>query len=111
VIGGFISEGCVIGDRCRVFGQLVHKQVDTTQPWDEHEIPEPSVRIGDDAFVGFNALVIGGVDIGSRAYVAAGAIVTRSVPPRHIAYGINRVVPFSAWKGALANNPIADGEL
>lgn len=105
VIGGFIAERCIVGSRCRLFGQFVHRQADTTQPWDEHEVPEPSALVGDDTFVGFNALVIGGVRLGPRAYVCAGAVVTRDVPPGHVAYGVNHVVPASEWHGALRENP------
>jgi acetyltransferase-like isoleucine patch superfamily enzyme len=105
VIGGFVAEGVSIGNGCRVFGQLIHKQVDTSFPWDEHETPEPSATIGDHSFVGFSALLIGGVRIGPQAYVCAGAIVTRDVPTGCIAFGVNRVVPASEWQGQLSANP------
>ena len=106
VIGGFVPENCHIGNRCRIFGNLVHSHSDTTMSWDHHEIPEESVRIHDDSFVGFSAIVAGGFDIGPKAYVCAGAIVTRSVPPLHIASGNNKIVHYSKWKGNLKNNPI-----
>ncbi len=105
VIGGFIAERSVIGSRCRIFGQFVHRQVDTTQPWDEHDVPEPSAVLGDDVFVGFGALIIGGVRLGSNAYVCAGALVTRDVAPGYVAYGVNQIVPPSEWPGALRKNP------
>lgn len=40
-----------------------------------------SVRIGDDVFVGPGAIVLPNVTIGDGAVVAAGSVVTRSVPP------------------------------
>lgn len=106
IIGGFISENCRIGDRCRVFGDLIHKQRDTTASWDHFDEPEPSAVIHDDSFVGFGAKLIGGLEIGPKAYICAGAVVTRSVPPLHIASGANQIVHYTQWKGNLKENPI-----
>ncbi len=106
VVGNVISEHAVIGDRCRVFGRVIHKHEDSTISWDHHESPEPSVTIHDDSFVGFDAMVAGGLEIGPRAYVCAGAVVTRSVPPLHIAYGVNKLKHYTEWNGELAHNPL-----
>ena len=38
------------------------------------------VEIGDDAWVGFNAIILKGVTIGARAIIAAGSVVTEDVP-------------------------------
>ena len=106
VIGGFIPEECVIGANCRVFGYLVHRQDNTMEPWDEHETSECSTRVHDYSFIGFGAVVAGGVSIGPRSYVCAGSTIIRDVPPQHIAFGYNRIVPASEWEGLLARNPI-----
>lgn len=110
VIGGFVAERCVVGRGCRIFGKVVHNQHDTTVPWDEFETPEPSARFGDYCFVGFDALIIGGVSVGERAYVCANAVVTKDVPPLHVAFGTNNFVPASQWKGRLASNPVFHGK-
>jgi acetyltransferase-like isoleucine patch superfamily enzyme len=47
------------------------------------------VVIEDDAWIGFNAIIMKGVRIGRGAIVAAGAIVTRDVPPYTIVAGPN----------------------
>lgn len=39
------------------------------------------------AWIGANAIVLGGVTIGDSAVVAAGAVVTRHVPPGAIVVG------------------------
>jgi acetyltransferase-like isoleucine patch superfamily enzyme len=38
--------------------------------------------------VGGGAVLVPGVEIGEEAYVAAGAVVTRNVPPRGVAIGV-----------------------
>lgn len=105
VIGGLVCERCVIEDDCRIFGQIVHKQLNTAEPWDEHETPEPSAVVKRNSFIGFGAIIAGGVTIGPNAYVAAGAILTRDVPPGHIAFNRNQIIPVAQWKGELKNNP------
>lgn len=46
-----------------------------------------SVHIQDRVWVGFNAIILKGVTIGEGAVVAAGAVVTKSVPPWTIVAG------------------------
>jgi len=67
-----------------VFGHLIHRQTNTQLPWDESNTPEASAVVEDDSFVGFDAQVIGGVKLGPRAYICAGALVTRDVPADHV---------------------------
>jgi acetyltransferase-like isoleucine patch superfamily enzyme len=46
------------------------------------------VRIGDDVWIGTNAVILPGVTIGDGAVIAAGAVVTRDVPPGTIVAGV-----------------------
>ena len=48
---------------------------------------EPTM-IGNDVWVGTNAVILGGVTIGDGAIVAAGAVVTKDVPPYAIVGGV-----------------------
>ena len=105
IIGGFIAERCNIGPNCRIFGQLVHRQSDTTQSWDEHAEPEASAIVGEFSFIGFGSIIVGGVTVGPRAYVCAGATISRDVPPRHVAFGVNNIIPVTEWRGKLSQNP------
>jgi len=105
VIGGFVAERVVVGDGARVFGKIVHSQHNPAVGWDARDAVEPSAVVEAGAFIGFDALVIGGITIGMRAYVCAGAVVTRDVPARHVAYGVNKVLPFEQWHGPLARSP------
>ena len=95
VIGGLIGEGTIIGNNCRTFGTIVHKQDDPSQSWDHRVEPEPSVIICDNSFIGFEAFVAGDIKIGPQSYICAGAVVTKTVPPGYIAFGRNEMLHHS----------------
>jgi acetyltransferase-like isoleucine patch superfamily enzyme len=50
-------------------------------------VPEPSPSIGESAFIGLGAVIIGGVVIGDGAYVAAGSVVTKDASPGRLYMG------------------------
>lgn len=59
-----------------------------------HEISRP-VTIGNDVWIGDHAIIMGGVNIGDGAVVAAGAVVTKDVPPYAIVGGVPaRIIKF-----------------
>lgn len=97
VVGGFVADRSVIRANARVFGALLHAQADPAAPWDGTVERAPTVGRG--AFVGYGAMVIGGVRIGARSYVCAGAIVTRDIPTDHIVIGVNGCTHRSRWVG------------
>jgi acetyltransferase-like isoleucine patch superfamily enzyme len=100
VIGGFICEDVIIGNCCRIFGELVHKHSNLDfsdiKKWDKGGSEAP--LIGDNVFVGFGAKIIGGIKIGKGSYVWPGAIVTKDVPPNHNVKGINGCTPIKRVK-------------
>lgn len=105
VIGGFICERSEVGRGCRVFGALVHRQLDPSLPWDSPEAEESSPKLEDGAFVGWGATVIGGIVIGAGAYVCADATVAQNVPPGWIVTGLNEMRPPEWWSGELGKSP------
>lgn len=48
--------------------------------WQEDDFISP-VKIGNDVWIGSNAIILQGVTIGDGAVVAAGAVVTHDIPP------------------------------
>lgn len=46
------------------------------------------VRFGPGCFVGANATILAGVQVGREAFVAAGSVVTEDVPPRTLVAGV-----------------------
>ena len=61
-------------------------------PFFKNRPPRPKlktapVKIGDNVWIGMNAVILKGVRIGDNSIVAAGAVVTKSVPPNTIVAG------------------------
>jgi acetyltransferase-like isoleucine patch superfamily enzyme len=81
-IGGFTCNDAIIEDATVVLGQLVHKFRDATVG-----VPEKSPIIRKSAFVGMNAFIIGGIEVGCGAYIAGGAVLTRSAKPGRLYTG------------------------
>ncbi len=49
-------------------------------PFDQTSVYEP-VTIGDNVWIGINVTIVPGVQVGEGAIIAAGAVVSRDVPP------------------------------
>lgn len=67
---------------------LNHNFEDTSKRIDEQGISTKPVVIGDDVWIGSNAVVLPGVTIGRHAVVAAGAVVTKDVPDNCVVGGV-----------------------
>lgn len=67
-------------------GGMTHRIDDLSRPIREQPTAERLVRIGAGSWIGEAAVIM--ADIGCDAVVGAGAVVTRSVPPRAVAAGV-----------------------
>lgn len=67
---------------------LNHNFKDADRRIDEQGISTAPVIIGDDIWIGANAVVLPGVTIGDHSVVAAGAVVTKDVPSRSLVAGV-----------------------
>ena len=111
VIRSHVGDNSRIGPRCRIAGDLIHRQLDPSIPWDDPAADEPAPIVDEGAFIGWRAIVVGGVHIGRGAYVCAGALITKDVPAGYIACGRNQIVHPSAWPGSLGKAPFFRREL
>lgn len=71
-----ISKGAVI--------ETAGLDLSTGRPYTHRAKP---IVIEDGAWIGSNAIVLGGVTIGENAIVGAGAVITKDVPPNAIVVG------------------------
>ena len=67
---------------------LNHNFDDSDKRIDEQGVSTSQVVIGDDVWIGANAVVLPGVTIGTHSIVAAGAVVTKDVPPHSLVAGV-----------------------
>lgn len=67
---------------------LNHNFEDKSQRIDVQGVSTKPVIIGDDIWIGANAVVLPGVSIGNHSVVAAGAVVTKDVPPHTLVAGV-----------------------
>lgn len=93
----FVNSGCrfqdqggiTIGDDVFIGHNVVIATLDHALDPAERATTVPApVRIGDRVWIGANATVLPGVTVGDGAVVAAGAVVTRDVPPRTVVGGV-----------------------
>lgn len=67
---------------------LNHNFHDSEKRIDEQGVSTASVTIEDDIWIGANATILPGVCIGQHSVVAAGAVVTKDVPPHSLVAGV-----------------------
>ena len=67
---------------------LNHNFEDVSKRIDEQGVSTKPVVIGDDVWIGANAVVLPGVTIGNHSVVAAGAVVTKDVPDHTLVGGV-----------------------
>ena len=97
-----IGRFCSIGPGCRI-GLGIHptdhvstspvffstrKQAGISFTSADKCVENKEIRIGNDVWVGANAMILDGVEIGTGAVVAAGSVVTKNVAPYTIVAGV-----------------------
>lgn len=104
---GYVNEGVTLDcfNRISIGHNVVISKNVTIRDDDNHEINQgrngtPSIIIGNRVWIGLNAIILPGVTIGDGAVIAAGAVVTRDVPPRCLAAGVPAKVKKTdiSWK-------------
>jgi virginiamycin A acetyltransferase len=115
---GNISESLTIGDYCSIskgvtfiLGGNHISNTFTTFPFKyffnngQHEaLTKGPIIIKDDVWIGTNAIVLSGVTIGRGAIVAAGSVVTHSIPPYAVVGGVPAKLIKMRFDDDLVNN-------
>jgi len=91
-IGSVLIGPVSIGDDVRLAQNIVvsglnHNYQDISIPISEQGVKTEQVYIGDETWVGANAVILPGVFIGKHCIVAAGSVVTRNVPSNSVVAG------------------------
>ncbi|MDO5861725.1 MAG: sugar O-acetyltransferase [Thermoplasmata archaeon] len=93
----FVNSGChfqdqggiTIGDRALIGHNVVLATANhDIRPGHGHRLTYAPITIGNDAWIGSNSTILAGVTIGEWSVVAAGAVVTKDVPPYTVVGGV-----------------------
>lgn len=98
IIAGELVDRTVVENNVTFQGNTAHAHADATRDWDETVEPSPVIKSG--SVVGVDALIIGGVTVGPRAYVAAGERVTCDVPEEMVLQG-GKLRPLADCRGMI----------
>lgn len=79
-----IGDNCMIGPRVSIYTATHHLDAETRITGLEYGKP---VTIGNNVWIGGNAVIAPGVTIGNNAVIAAGAVVVRNVPDNVVVGG------------------------
>jgi len=81
-----IGDNTLIASGCKF---IDHDHGISKSKWmcDQQGIEKP-IKIGVDVWLGCNVVILKGVEVGTGAIVAAGSVVTKSVPPYEIWAGV-----------------------
>lgn len=78
-----IGDGCLIGHQV-VFATINHDLASDTRG----NMQVAPIVLGNNVWVGAHATILQGVTIGDGAVIAAGAVITKDVPPKAIVAGV-----------------------
>ena len=84
------SGGLEIGDFCTISARVQiysHDSVKQTLSSGKHPIERLNVKIGNNVYIGPNAMIIKGIKIGSNCVIGACAYVNDDVPDNSIVFG------------------------
>lgn len=81
-----IGDNVMISPRVSIYSEN-HNFSETDIPMLEQGVTRSFVKIEDDCWIAANAVILAGVTVGKGSIVAAGAVVTKDVPPFSIVAG------------------------
>src|SRR6476469_2620075 len=87
IIGPVTIGNSVIFAQNIVMSGLNHSYEDVNIPIDKQKVTTAPIIVEDECWIGANAVITAGVTIGKHSVVAAGAVVTKDIPPFSVAVG------------------------
>lgn len=80
-----IGRRCLIGPNVGIY-DFDHKHELDGTPFGSQGMETAPVEIGDNVWIGANAVILKGARIGSNTVIGAGAVVSGDIPPRSLVY-------------------------
>jgi acetyltransferase-like isoleucine patch superfamily enzyme len=92
-----LGDNAMIGDLATLYDTDFHRIEEGA------EVRQGPIVLGDNVWIGRAAIVLPGVTIGDHSIVAAGAVVTKDVPPRVVVAGnpakvVREITASDAWR-------------
>lgn len=106
--GIHIGDDVIMGPGVRIFSEN-HNYRDTERPIRAQGQTRGAVSIANDCWIGGNVTILAGVSIGTGCVIAAGAVVTHSIPEFSVAAGMPARVLRS--RRPESGDPLAPGTL
>jgi acetyltransferase-like isoleucine patch superfamily enzyme len=94
-----IGNDVIMGPNVQIFSEN-HNFSDPSKTIKEQGVDKQAVTIGNNCWIGAQAIILAGVNIGNGCVIAAGSVVTKSVPANSIVAG----VPGRVIKGREKSN-------
>jgi len=83
-----IKHDALIAENCSVITNNHGMDAESHLPYSMQPLTTAPVTIGEECWIGQNVTILSGVEIGKRSIIAAGAVVTKTIPPYAIAAGV-----------------------
>lgn len=82
-----LGDNLLMGPGVKIFSSN-HSHRNPSLPMNIQPFTEKDISVGNDVWIGANAVITAGVKIGDGSIIAAGAVVTEDIPPYCIAGGV-----------------------
>jgi acetyltransferase-like isoleucine patch superfamily enzyme len=102
IVGGELADNTVIESDVTFMGRIAHSYRAPVGPkrWDDPDCTQASPTVRTRSVVGEGAMLIGGISVGPRSYVAAGELVRCDVPQDSV-FIKGEISPLAQWKGFI----------